>query len=222
VTLSLCCLALNEQTLLPGLLSSVYGLADELVIGIDSRSTDRTWKIACQYGARVLSVDWQEDFSYARNLTIDAATGDWILVLDADERLLPGGQAAVRVVLDCAPTTPDPHAVTGIAFQIMQCDLNGTFVTVQRTSGRLFRNRPEIRYRGIVHEEPLWLPDPAQTSWAEITGDPHIIHYGYDPVIWAERGKYARNLRLLEQRCADDPTDQYAREKLDALQAVGN
>lgn len=219
--LSLCAIARDEQAMLPGLLSSVYGLADELVLGVDTRTRDRTAAIAHQYGAHVVPVDWCDDFSYARNLTLDAATGDWILVLDADERLLPAGAAVIREILECAPTVPADDAVTGIAFWIAQRDLSGTLRVIQRSSARLFRRRPEIRYRGIVHEEIVWLPEPGRTTCALINGEPHFAHYGYDPQIWTERGKFVLYQRLLEQRIAADPGDDYARDKLRALEVMG-
>lgn len=219
--LSLCAIAKDEQQMLPGMLSSVFGQADELVIGVDTRSTDRTAAIARQYGAVVIDVEWRDDFSYARNLTLEAATGDWILVLDADERLLPAGATVIREILDCAPLEPAANAVTGIAFWIAQRDLAGRLRVIQRSSARLFRRRPEIRYRGIVHEEVCWLPDPSRTTAALINGEPQFAHYGYDPAIWERREKYQLYSRLLEQRVSTDPTDEYARDKLRALQVLG-
>lgn len=220
-SLSLCAIVRDEQAMLPGMLSSVYGLADDLVVGVDTRSTDRTEAIARQYGAHIIWIEWRDDFSYARNLTLEAATGDWVLVLDADERLLPAGGAAVRAVLDCAPEVPAEDAVTGCAFLMEQRDLRGTLNCINQSSGRLFRRRPEIRYSGIVHEEPIWLPEPERTCWALITGSPHILHYGYDEALWTERGKFERNRRLLERRVAADPTDEYAQERLRATLALG-
>lgn len=219
--LTLCAIARDEQEMLPGLLSSVYGLADEMVIGVDTRTTDRTRQIARQYSARVVDVDWRDDFSYARNLTLEAATGDWVLVLDADERLLVAGTAVVREILDCAPEVPADDAVTGICFWIAQRDLTDRLRVIQRSSARLFRRRPEIRYHGIVHEEVGWIPDPSLTTWALINGGPHFAHYGYDPLIWQQRGKQELYQRLLEQRIADDPSDEYAQDKLRALEVLG-
>lgn len=221
MTLTLCTIALDEQTLLPGLLDSVAGLVDEVVIGVDTRTTDHTRDIAARYAATVIDVDWCDDFSYARNLTLEAATSSWILALDADERLLPAGRRVVQEIVGCAPAAPADDAVTGVCLLIAQRSLDGTLRVIQRSSARLFRNRAEIRYRGIVHEEACWMPEPRLTTWALITGEPHFAHYGYDPTIWEQRGKYDRNRRLLEQRIAADPTDDYARDKLRALHVIG-
>lgn len=219
--LSLCTIARDEQDLIRGLFDSVQGLVDEIVLGLDTRTTDLTDLIARHYKARIVPIEWQDDFSYARNRTLDEATGEWILVLDADEQLLPAGAAAVRAVLDCAPAVPAEDAVTGCAFLMEQRDLDGTLGCINQSSGRLFRRRHEIRYCGIVHEEPMWLPEPSRTSWALITGAPHIVHYGYDEKVWNARGKYERNLRLLERRVAADPGDAYAQERLQATLALG-
>jgi glycosyltransferase involved in cell wall biosynthesis len=212
--LSLCAIALNEQRLIGALLESVYGLADEIVLGLDTRSEDATEDIGHLYGAKIIPVVWQDDFSYARNLTLDAATGDWVLVLDADERLTPEGRAAVFDVLASASEVPAENAVTGLSFLIGQYTLGGRLVGVTPSSGRLFRNRPEIRYRGVVHEEPWWLPEPSRTQWGLVSGVLGVHHYGYDPELWQQRGKRERNLQLLEARVAADPEDQYAQAKL--------
>jgi len=213
-SLTVCAIAHNEGRMLRGMLRSVAAIADEIVIGVDTRTTDNTASIASDHLARIVPVTWRDDFAYARNLTLDAATSDWILVLDADERLTPGGQDAVRDILAAAPVEPAQDAVTGIALLIGQFDMGGTLHAVGPSCARLFRNRPEIRYRYIIHEEPVWQPDPDLTSVALVSGVLAIIHYGYDPEIWEENQKRDRNIRLLERRMAADPTDTYVSNKL--------
>lgn len=218
--LSLCAIAYDEEAMIGGMLESVQGLADEIVVGVDSRTTDATCEIIDQYGGKGFCFDWRDDFSYARNLTIDRAHGRWILTLDADERLTTAGVAAIREIVDCASEVPAEDAVTGIAFWMEQRSLDETLHVIQRTAARLFRRRPEIRYTGTVHEEPFWLGDRDQSTVLVINGDPHMVHYGYDPDVWRARGKYERNLRLLERRVADNPDDRYAVDKLAALKVL--
>lgn len=223
--LSVCAIAYDEEVMIGGMLESVQGLADEIVVGVDSRTTDATYEIvkgcrADQSATYVFPFDWRDDFSYARNLTIDRAHGRWILVLDADERLTTAGVAAIREIIDCASEEPAEDAVTGISFWMEQRSLDETLHVIQRTSARLFRNRPEIRYTGTVHEEPFWLGDRDQSTVLLIQGEPHMVHYGYDPELWRDRGKYERNLRLLLKRVADDPDDTYALDKLAALKVL--
>ncbi len=78
----------NEARFLAGCLDSLAGLVDEIVV-VDTGSTDHSPDIAAAHGARVHHHAWREDFSAARNEALDCAVGDWILYIDADERVRP-------------------------------------------------------------------------------------------------------------------------------------
>lgn len=78
----------NEEKNLPALLDSVKNLADEIII-VDGSSTDKTVEIAKKYGARVFVVENRPIFHINKQKAIDLATKDWILQLDADERVTP-------------------------------------------------------------------------------------------------------------------------------------
>ena len=78
----------NEEANLAKCLESVRQLADEIVVA-DERSTDKTVEIAKKYGAKIISVSHQENFHITKNIAIDAAKGEWILQLDADEVVSP-------------------------------------------------------------------------------------------------------------------------------------
>ncbi len=96
--LSLTVVTLNEEEALPRLLASVRGVADELVV-VDSGSTDRTLEIARAAGARVVTQAWP-GFREQKAYALAHATGDYVLNLDADERLSPELAAALRAELD--------------------------------------------------------------------------------------------------------------------------
>ncbi|MBI3257957.1 MAG: glycosyltransferase [Ignavibacteriae bacterium] len=83
-TLSVCCLARNEELFLPKMLASVRDIADEIII-LDTGSTDATIELAKAFGARVEIADWNDDFGAMRNKVLSYATKDWVLMLDADE-----------------------------------------------------------------------------------------------------------------------------------------
>jgi len=83
--LSICVITLNEELNLPRLLKSVEGLGDEIVV-VDSGSTDRTVEIAHAAGARVLTRAWT-NYGEQKNFAAAQASGDWILLLDADEQV---------------------------------------------------------------------------------------------------------------------------------------
>src|SRR4051812_11925913 len=83
-TLSLCMIVKNESQWLRQALTSVKDLVDEIII-VDTGSEDSTVEIAKSFGAKIFSIPWENDFSKARNYSLEQATSDWILVLDADE-----------------------------------------------------------------------------------------------------------------------------------------
>ena len=84
--LSVCMIVKNEEQMLGNSLSSISGISDELII-VDTGSVDNTKAIASQYNAKIYDFKWNDDFSAARNYSLEKATGDWILVLDADESI---------------------------------------------------------------------------------------------------------------------------------------
>ena len=100
--LSLCMIVRNEERFLGDALTSVQGVVDEICI-VDTGSTDGTVAIAESFGARVSQVAWREDFAWARNQALEMATGAWIFVLDADERLAPGSRDQLRGVRGMKP-----------------------------------------------------------------------------------------------------------------------
>ena len=82
--------------------------ADEIVV-LDSGSTDGTLEIACRYTDRIYShPDWP-GFGVQKNRALDYATGDWVLALDADERITPALQREIAAVL--AHPTADVYAI---------------------------------------------------------------------------------------------------------------
>ena len=78
----------NEESNLPECLDSVRNLADEIII-VDGSSIDKTVEIAKKYGAKVIVADNLPNFHINKQKAIDLATKDWILQLDADERVTP-------------------------------------------------------------------------------------------------------------------------------------
>jgi glycosyltransferase involved in cell wall biosynthesis len=84
--LSLCMIVKNEEENLPKCLRSVEPVVDEMIV-VDTGSTDRTKKIAEAFGAKVFEFEWQDSFAEARNYSISKASGQWILVMDADEAI---------------------------------------------------------------------------------------------------------------------------------------
>lgn len=195
-TLSACLIVRDEEALLPGCLASLAGLADELVV-VDTGSADRTVELARAHGARVEHFTWIDDFAAARNASLAAARGDWILVIDADERLAPGAADAIRAVI-AAPAPPR----TAWMPLIESVDAHGAVLGADHMP-RLWRRDPALRFAGRIHEQLI-----ADAPLHRVVDDRiRLIHLGYDPAITAARDKRARNRALLLTEQAERPAD---------------
>jgi glycosyltransferase involved in cell wall biosynthesis len=89
----------NEESNLNRCLTSIRGLADEIVV-VDGSSTDRTLDIAASFGARVFKVKNLPMFHANKQLAVDKARGDWILQLDADEVVTPALRREIETVIN--------------------------------------------------------------------------------------------------------------------------
>ena len=201
-------IARDEQDYLPGCLASVAGVVDEIVL-VDTGSCDRTMDIARAAGANVVQHAWNDDFAAARNAALEAVSGDWILVLDADERLAPGAGAAITRALyapnfDCGflPLYNARHLADSAERVLSSPEAR---YDEPCAVARLFRRTPDLRWQGCVHETvTTWLQ--ARPSAVRRVEAP-IVHYGYTPEVGLPRAKKQRNLALLERYCANEPDD---------------
>jgi hypothetical protein len=209
-TISLCIIARDEERFLEGCLASVQGVVSQIVL-VDTGSTDRTRDIARAAGAVVVDHPWADDFAAARNAALPHATGDWILVLDADERLAPGAGAAIRAALK------NPSFVLGLLPLSDASRLDATAAEVLDGRARrgeafllprLVRRLPDLAWRGRLHENiGDWISRNGRRA-TQIPAD--IVHYGAVPELREARGKGGRNLRILELQCAEDPEAVFA------------
>lgn len=86
ITLSVVLATRNEEKNLPRLLDSIKNVSSEIIV-VDENSTDRTVEIAKEYGAKVFSVEHNDNFHITKKKAIEKATSDWVLLMDADESL---------------------------------------------------------------------------------------------------------------------------------------
>lgn len=197
--ISLCMIVKDEEHNLPRCLESVQGQVDEIVI-VDTGSTDGTPKVAARYGAKVLTFPWQNDFSAARNVSLDHASGDWVLCLDADEELLPSPQGVTLRHL-AASTDVDAYLMP---IQNMQKD--GTFTA--HFAVRFFRKMDGIRFEGKAHES---VGDWLLRKGARLERSPLALrHWGYAISHDKLQEKLERNLKLLMAQVERNPHDSYA------------
>ena len=200
-TIALCVIARDEERFIAECLDSARSFVDEMIV-LDTGSVDRTREIAVEHGARVESFVWCDDFAAARNAAIDAATADWILMLDADERLEPGSGPVLRDLPRRMPAN-----VHGACPRIESRSLEGAGgISIAGQVPRFFRRSPDVRYVGAIHEDLVYLPDP-EASRNVVLDDLRVTHYGYDSAVYAEKRKDQRNTQLLERQLARDPDD---------------
>ncbi|MBD2561429.1 MULTISPECIES: tetratricopeptide repeat protein [Nostoc] len=208
--LSLCMIVKNEAATLPKCLNSVRKVVDEMVV-LDTGSIDRTPNIAQQLGAKVHHFKWCNDFSAARNAALKYVTGDWILVLDADETLTPGIVPQVREAI-----ARDEYLLINLVRHEI-----GAEQSPYSLVSRLFRNHPDIHFDRPYHA----LVDDSVSEI--LTKEPHwqvgylpgvaLSHVGYQKSAIAQNNKYAKAATAMEGFLATHPDDPYVCSKLGAL-----
>ena len=186
-TLSLCMIVKNEEQYLPKCLRSIEPAADEMIV-VDTGSTDRTKEIAQAFGAKVYELEWPESFAEARNYSISKASGEWILVMDADEvlssrdydklaRVVKGGKSAASAYSFITRNYIDRPNVEGWR------ENDGSYMVEEAGIGwfpsqkvRLFPNDSRIKFENPVHEfvEPSLIRSGINIS----SGNVVIHHYG--------------------------------------------
>ncbi len=100
ITISLCMIVKNEETVLARCLDTVADLVEELII-VDTGSTDSTKEIAARYTDKLYDFEWVDDFSKARNFAFSRATKEYIYSADADEILDEENRERFRILKEC-------------------------------------------------------------------------------------------------------------------------
>jgi glycosyltransferase involved in cell wall biosynthesis len=195
LTLTATMIVRDEEEMLEGCLQSLSGLVDEIVV-VDTGSKDRTREIATDYGARVRDFVWSGDFSAARNCALELSRGDWNLYIDADERVRPIDRDHLNALL-----SDNKYIAATVRFHPR------VGYTAYREY-RLYRNDPRIRFESAIHETPLRKLFRIVSEEDRVIADTEITidHLGYES---DQHRKHLRNLPLLEQAVAVDPSRVY-------------
>ena len=155
-TLSACMIVRNEDEFLPGCLESIRFLVDEIII-IDTRlpedPPDRTKELAEQYDAKYFSSPWQDHFAFHRNESFEHATGDWLFVMDADEKLCNPNHAGEELVPEVFKTyltmiPEEDDLLTVNCYDIKREKLHGNYV-----HPRFIRNHRGIHWASKRHNK---------------------------------------------------------------------
>jgi tetratricopeptide (TPR) repeat protein len=190
----------NEAEKLPRCLAAASPWVDEIVV-VDTGSSDDTVAIAESFGARVLHYTWCDDFAAARNVSLEAATCRWALVLDADEEFIVRNQAAWQAMKG----GDDFHAWI---IDLVNLRDGGDADNVALV--RFFdRRAPGVRYEGHLHEQVRFAPE-FKPRYQHAGPGIQIRHDGYLTDRVQARDKVTRNIRLARLRVAERPEDAHA------------
>jgi GT2 family glycosyltransferase/tetratricopeptide (TPR) repeat protein len=200
--ISLCMIVKNEERVLADCLRSATPFFKEVLV-LDTGSEDRTKEIATSFGAQVSEFAWCNDFSAARTTSMQNASGDWIMWLDADDTLpLESGEVIQEAVLNASPD------VLGFVVPVQFVEQDGVGTSVDHV--KVFRNLPGLIWEGRIHEQIL----PSLRRRAVELGLPHqsivrlparVLHTGYDTSVEGQARKRDRDDTLLKLDLADRP-----------------
>ena len=211
--LSLSMIVRDEAERLAACLRSVQGFVDEMVV-VDTGSSDDTVAIAEGLGATVHRIEWPGDFAPARNQALQWVSGDWVLVLDADEQLRPEAREPLRQLME------QPEL---LLVNLLRQEL-GALQSPYSNVSRLFRRHPAIRWSRAYHSlvddsvaellqrEPHWRIADCST--------PALLHDGYRPELLSAGNKAARLRSAMEAELLARPDDPYACAKLGSLEVA--
>lgn len=187
--LSVAMIVKNEAHNLDRALGSIRPYVDEIIV-VDTGSTDETVEIAKKYTDKVYFHQWKNDFSEARNYSLQFPSCEWILIYDADEEVKEDF-SGIREFLKKAPNNVNTIYLPTISY--LDWDLKGTEVA---SIARIFRNGT-VKYENIVHNQPKYKGKVVEAPFP-------IYHYGY---IWTRKlkeKKYNRTKNLLLKILEDD------------------
>ena len=158
--LSVAMIVKNEAVMLADCLKSVKD-ADEIVV-VDTGSKDKTIAIAMDHGTRVFTdYKWNDNFAEARNHALSKCTGDWVLTIDADDTLEPGGIQKMRDIIAKYPKE--------FCFGVHYRAVSGAH---SHKIPVLYRKCKEVYWKGAIHNH---------LSVASNYDVDTTIHFGYSP-----------------------------------------
>lgn len=183
-------IAKNEEARIETALQSLTPFCDEIIV-IDTGSTDRTKEIAQKHTANIFDFRWTYDFGAARNFALQKCTGEWIIWLDAGDRIDPDMRTRIKNLIE--NSTPDQA---------------GFFINYQYSADqellipRIFRNHLGLKFVLPVHEY-LEIPPALKKKFKAEPGI--IIGHNFDQA--ALKSVFDRNLQILKFTYKKDPKD---------------
>ena len=194
-SVTLCMIVKDEEANLPRCLGAVQGAVRQLVV-VDTGSTDRTREIAASFGAELHDFAWINDFSAARNYSLQFATSPWVMYLDADEEMAPESVARLQETIRLA----EAQQTESIAFELQDRDAEGR-TTSSSQQPRLWRRSSSVYFVNAIHNLPL-VKQPVLRNGLV------VYHYGYSAIskeVFAR--KRQRNFAIFLSEYTKNPDD---------------
>lgn len=185
-TISLCMIVKNEEEVLENCLKSAADICDEIII-VDTGSEDKTKEIARKYTDKIYDFEWIDDFSAARNYSYSLATKDYILLLDADDVLLPEDQKKLKELKKTLSSDIDVVTLN----YVLTTDAKGN-PTFHYRQPRIVKRSRGFKWIGPVHE---YLEVYGNSMDADIA----VHHKKYEKKSIDTQAR-SRNLRIYENR----------------------
>ncbi|MBD3310545.1 glycosyltransferase [Candidatus Woesearchaeota archaeon] len=214
MSISLCMIAKDEEQYIEQCLKSAKPLVDEIIITLADDSKDRTEDIARKYGARIIRHKWNNDFSEERNIGLEQASGEWVLVLDADEVLAQKDLDKIRKITENKEIAGAYFLQRNYLEDESRPGFNPNRAAYSEEKGkgyadnqilRLFRNEKDIRFSFRLHETVE--PSIKNAGRHVLATDIPIHHYGFLRGEEQIRLKRERCIRLGEEQIKQNPED---------------
>ncbi len=196
--ISVCIIAKNEEARIERCLSSLVPYGFEIIL-VDTGSTDLTKELAAKYTNHIYDFVWVDDFSAARNFSLERASNEWILMMDCDEWIEEidlEELAYFRKQLS--------HAAGSVTRRNLTDASDALISTIDYTE-RFFSKR-RFHYTGIIHEQ---LTPKYEKSFETFLLNTTIGHSGYLMTPEQRRAKSERNISLLQKQLLEKPEDSY-------------
>jgi glycosyltransferase involved in cell wall biosynthesis len=193
----------NEEENLEKCLESLKPLRENLeteLIIADTGSTDKTVEIAEKYADKVLKIDWEDDFSAARNAVLREAKGEWYMTIDADEKLID--YMPLKDFLFGNPLRDNYEMASVIQRNYKDDGGYGDFNAV-----RLAKVTPTLSYEGKIHEA-------FSSRGALFMTGAVLEHWGYASSKNKGGERYERNIALLKKELEANPENPLVMKQL--------
>jgi len=224
--IALCMLVCNEEEFLERCLKSAKGLYDELIV-VDTGSKDKSVQVAKKFGAKVIEIEWRDDFAWARNEGIKKAKSEWIFILDPDEVIAKKDIQKIREltkregVMVCQIPTRNytnnsvmPSFIPNRGEYEEELGYRG-YVKSMKT--RLFRNNIGLKFEGIIHEMIDYQAHRRKLNG--VTTEIPIHHYTAEKARRVGMTKAFFMIRICEKKVEKNPKDGQAWWEMGAIQS---